>query len=304
MYDNLKPICDAITGTAPETVNDQAAALLKAVTGEEAEFNIGGTLPSFVATLVHGQSTGPEIDKLSAKSVQTTPFTISAIDAPIVGKLLHGLEYFDWDASIPSSSRGEQDPTSIYSGQAFACLCNICDADEIDLTSTEDQYPTKWLGMVYDLDDLCCKLYWFKIDLREIPNFTTTHDMIAYLMQQKGDQYTLGEQLRIIGTSVYCQGIAYVCGSSSDSINLAGAYKSTKILTLTHSDMTSSNTTLGGQAFYPMVREYRGTSGNYAYTYWPVEAGTTSTLAADALYISKYGTTSNARLNTWVQSYA
>lgn len=273
MYEDLKPICNALDCAAPTELNDQAKRLYQALTGREEEFNIGKSTGALIGKLYANGSKTFSIQPLMTKRCISNAASITAVKHDTIAKLLHGMEYFNFDAN---GEGGLRDPATAISGLWFHSLLPWVPGGTIDMTTTEDQYPDKWLATFIDLDNLCARLFWIKINLNELPTFTSNKEVVEYLNSCRSDEYTLGDPLDYVNFS-YVTGVSYQLGSSSGAIpsGATASYYSDKLFELTIAINSKVLGTAAGNVYYPRLNPSGGASGSTQWTYWDIEAGTT-----------------------------
>lgn len=148
------------------------------------------------------------------------------------------------------------------------------------MTTKDDQYPQKWLSVFVDLDNLCARLFWIKIDLKSLPTFNSNKEFVEYLNSCRGDEYVLGDSLDYVNVS-YNSGIPYQLGSSAGAVpsGATGSYYADNLIRLTININSKVLGTTAGNVHYPrIVQDSGSTSGVSQWTYWDIDAGTTFTL--------------------------
>jgi hypothetical protein len=286
VYDNLKPICNALDCAAPEELNNQAKQLFKALTGREEDFNIGGGSSIRVGTLYANGTHANAITQGSTTRCISNAASITSINQPTIAKLLHGMEYFNFDLN---AAGGQVDAGVAIAGLWFLTLLPWCPAGTIDMTTTDDQYPTKWLSIFIDLDNLCARLFWIKLDLNDIPSFTTNKEFIEYLNSCRGDEYVLGDMLDYVSYSSNRRGMAYMLGSSAGGVpsGATGTYYAGTLIELSISINSKTLGKTSGTVYVPLIAlNGDAQTGPAQWHYWDIEDRNTFAIDGSSNYPS------------------
>lgn len=282
MYENLKPICDAITGTAPEGVNDQASALLFAVTGEEATFNIasGGNIPIGSLYL----TSYPTYKWTGGTSVTIdTQVTITNYTPQRMSSLLQGVDYLNAPSTRPDTMTAIE-PTGLTTGKYPLCQLRLTDQDP----SSIDSSVTSEVWIVANIDTFSIEL-WYVNSSRtsdiKYANFSNVKEVIDNFNTRCIREVATGDVLYgyLYGGQVSPIPTVFGAGSVSNALTFdAVAYT---LATISTSPITEDTVSV----VFPYIMSTGSSTGQY-YCVYPVSEGnvTINTGAASSTSIYLY----------------
>lgn len=265
MYENLKPICDAINGTAPEGVNDQASALLYAVTGEEATFNIasGGNIPIGSLYLTSGHNM-----KWTGGSSVTidTKCTITSYTPQKMSSLLQGIDYLNVSGTQPDTSTAVE-PVGLTSGKCPLCQLRLTDQDPSTLEST----VTSEVWVVANIDTFSLELWYVdcsRTSDKKYALFSDAKELIDNFNSRCIREVANGDVLYgyTAGHTVFPLPIVFGAGAISNALT----FKSIAYTLATYSSESITDSTVSATFPYIIIS---GSSSRQYYCVYPLSEG-------------------------------